>query len=291
MTAPLVLFAGCRGLPEGSGDEAPVGPELAKLGVTLRWAVWDDPAVDFAAADLVVLRATWDYSRRRDAFLDWCESVPRLRNPASVARWNTDKRYLLDLAAAGVPVVPTALVAVGETPHWPPGEVVVKPAVGAGSRGAGRFGPRERDRAAAHLAALHGQGRDAVVQPYQADVDERGETALVFLGGRYSHAFTKAAMLAGTGPDSAGLFVPEKLAGTEPGAAYRALAEDALDAAAGLLRLARTDLLYARVDVVTGDDGVPAVLELEVTEPRLGFAQATGAAALRFAEAVRAQLG
>ncbi|ACU96641.1 ATP-grasp domain-containing protein [Saccharomonospora viridis] len=289
MTAQ-VIFAGCRELPRGSGDERAVGPALAAVGVELHWAAWDDPNVDFSAADLVVLRATWDYARRRDDFLAWCDSVPTLRNSAAVARWNTHKRYLLDLADAGVPIVPTELVRVGDSPRWPAGEFVVKPAVGAGSVGARRFGPRQHGPAAEHLAALHAEGREALIQPYQRDVDARGEIALVFFGGVYSHAFTKAAMLVAPDLDGSGLFVAEKLAAAEPGPDFRGLAEDTLDAAVALLGLTRADLLYARVDVVTGEDGAPAVLELELTEPSLGFAQADPAAPLRFASAVRGQL-
>ncbi len=290
MTARL-LFAGCRKLPEGSGDEHAVIRALADAGVESRWAVWDDADVDFTAADLVVLRATWDYSRRRDEFLAWCDSVPHLRNSAAVARWNTDKRYLLELAEAGVPIVPTDLVEIGDTACWPDGEYVVKPAVGAGSLGARRFGPGDRDRAAEHLRDLHADGRAALVQPYQAHVDAHGETALVFVGGVYSHAFTKAAMLTGVHRDGTGISGAEKLTAARPEPAHRRAAEEALDAATGLLGVTRTDLLYARVDVVTGDDGAPLLLELELTEPYLGFAHADSAASSRFAAAVRAQLG
>ncbi|WP_019814793.1 ATP-grasp domain-containing protein [Saccharomonospora saliphila] len=289
MTAE-VLFASCRKLPEGDGDEYAVLPALADVGVRARWAVWDDDAVDFAAADLVVLRATWDYSWRREEFVDWCASVPGVRNAAEVVRWNTDKRYLTDLAADGVPVVPTTVAEPGMRPDWPDGEFVVKPAVGAGSVGAKRFGAAEAGRAAEHLATLHADDRVALVQPYQARVDAEGETALVFFGGLYSHAFTKGAMLTGAERDGSGLFVSEKRGVTEPGPAARALAENALDAASGRFGLARADLLYARVDVVTADDGTPALLELELTEPSLRFDLADAAAPYRFASAVRAHL-
>ncbi|CAM3131737.1 hypothetical protein SAXI111661_19640 [Saccharomonospora xinjiangensis] len=290
MTAK-VLFAGCRDLPEGTGDEHGAAKVLAEAGAEVRWAVWDDPQAPFADADLVVLRATWDYPERHGEFLAWCESVPCLRNSAAVVRWNTDKRYLLDLAAAGVPVVPTDVVVPGAEVHWPDGEFVVKPAVGAGSRGARRFGADDRMRAAAHLRALHDGGRPALVQPYQADVDTNGETALVFVGGVYSHAFTKAAMLTGPEGDAAGPTGAEKRTAADPEPEQRAAAEETLDAATGLLGMTRGDLLYARVDVVTGHDGVPLLLELELTEPYLGFAHAEGAAVSRFASAVRAQLG
>lgn len=284
--SPQVLFASCRALPEGDGDEAPVLPALADLGVTARWVPWDAPEVDLAAVDLVVLRATWDYTERLDEFLTWCDAVPRLANTAGVVRWNTDKRYLTDLASDGVAVVPTTLVPPGEEPEWPGTDFVLKPSVGAGSRGAGRFTAGDRERAEKHLRALHDDGYTAVLQPYQSTVDTEGETALVYFGGAYSHAFTKGAMLTGARLSESGLYVEEELGRTEPDAASRALAEDALDAAAQRSGLHRAELLYARVDVVRTDDGSHSVLELELTEPSLGFAYGDDGAPGRFAEAI-----
>src|SRR5699024_625736 len=98
VTSPQVLLASCADLPSSDGDESGLVAALEALGLRAAWAPWDDAETDFAAADLVVLRATWDYPHRREEFLKWCESVPRLANPAHVARWNTDKAYLLDLA-------------------------------------------------------------------------------------------------------------------------------------------------------------------------------------------------
>ncbi|QRP43763.1 RimK family alpha-L-glutamate ligase [Amycolatopsis sp. FDAARGOS 1241] len=282
------VFAACAKMPEGDGDDNAAVSALSDLGFTVRWGVWDDPAVDFSSADVVVLRATWDYPERRAEFLDWCESVPALCNPAAVVRWNTDKSYLVELLDAGVPTVPTTLVEPGEQAKWPKVPFVVKPSVGAGSVGAARFGA-DAAGAAEHLRTLHAEGRTALVQPYQSSVDTQGEIALVYLGGVYSHAFTKAAML-GSGVDPSGLFLAEKLAAAVPASGVRAVAEDALDAACSLLSILRAELLYARVDVVRGEDGHPLVLELELTEPSLGFRNADAGAPLRFASAVRQQL-
>ncbi|EME62041.1 ATP-grasp domain-containing protein [Amycolatopsis decaplanina] len=284
------IFVACSALPEGDGDEHAVPEALADLGFKTRWAAWDDTTVDFGTADIVVLRATWDYAERRDEFLSWAESVPALSNSAEVARWNTDKSYLAELGDAGVAVVPTTLIAPGdETPRWPKGEFVLKPAIGAGSRGVGKFAPAGADYAASHLKSLHDAGHTVVMQPYQSSVDSAGEIALVYFGGVYSHAFSKAAML-GRELDESGLYVTEKLAPVQPAAGFRALAEDALDATAALLGILRAELLYARVDLVAGPDGRPLLLELELVEPSLGFRQADAAAAWRFASAVRQQL-
>ena len=115
-----------------------------------------------------------------------------LLNAPAVVAWNTDKRYLADLADAGVPTVPSRFFAPGERVRLPAGEVVVKPAVGAGSVGAQRFSNPEAARR--HAADLQADGRTVLVQPYDARVED-GETALVFLGGRQSHAFTKGPIM------------------------------------------------------------------------------------------------
>ena len=48
--------------------------------------------------------------------------------------------------------------------------------------------------------------------------------------------------------------------------------------------------LYARVDLVPGDDGAPQVIEVELTEPSLFLTTDDGAAA-RFAAAIRTRVG
>ncbi|MGB0437330.1 MAG: hypothetical protein ACPGIJ_10220, partial [Mycobacterium sp.] len=175
---PRIVLAGCPALPQGDGDDAGLVQALRGRGLHARWLSWDDPGV--LRADLVILRATWDYIDRLDEFLAWTGSVPLLLNPPRVVAWNTDKRYLGDLAAAGVPTVPSAFFAPGEQVRVPAGEVVVKPAVGAGSVGALRFS--DAAEAVAHAAALQARGRTVLVQPYDRRVHD-GETALVFIRG------------------------------------------------------------------------------------------------------------
>ncbi|PRW65262.1 ATP-grasp domain-containing protein [Actinopolyspora mortivallis] len=293
-----VLLATCSSRPEVSSDEGVLPKALEELGLVADWVVWDEAGSAVEEADLVVLRTTWDYTSRLADFLRWCDSVPALANPARVVRWNTDKRYLVELTEAGVPVTPTRLVepeeavpgagATGGT-DFPDREFVVKPTVGAGSSGARRFLPEQRERAVEHLRTLHRQGTAALVQPYQPVVDREGETAVVFFGGIYSHGFVKGPLLDPAGDG----VVPELERGSfavDPDPALRATAEDVLDAATALLGLGRRELLYARVDLVRGEDGAPMLLELELTEPRLGFDLADRDAPSRLASAVRAEL-
>lgn len=275
-----VVLASCSRLPLGDGDEEALVAALESDGVDVVWQPWGAET----EADLVVLRTTWDYPDHLDEFLTWCAGVPVLANPLPVVRWNIDKSYMAELAAHGVAVVPTAVVRPGEEPDFPQGEFVVKPAVGAGSRGAGRF--TDHAEARAHLSAL---GVKALVQPYQSSVDAHGETALVFFAGEYSHSFHKGPMLAqGLAEAESGLYVEERLGSVEPSSAQVELANQVLDVAASLLSLRREDFLYARVDVVSGPGGEPLLLELELTEPSLGLKFTTEEAASRFSKVIQA---
>ncbi|WP_405879581.1 hypothetical protein OG762_13575 [Streptomyces sp. NBC_01136] len=232
---------------------------------------WDDPEVDWAAFDLVVIRSTWDYSWRVAEFVAWaerCGKLTRLANPAAVVRWNTDKRYVGDLAEAGVPTVPTRYLAPGEPAEFPDDhEYVVKPTSGAGARLAARYIPEERETAVRQLERMHAKGLTAMVQPYLTSIDTAGERALQFYGGRFLHASRKGAVLArGTAYDADKVPHP-RLEPWRPTPAELAVAERAL--AAVPQGPDGSELLYARVDLVDGDDGNPCVMELELVEPNL----------------------
>ncbi|MDV3136352.1 MULTISPECIES: RimK family alpha-L-glutamate ligase [Mycobacterium] len=268
---PRIVLAGCQALPEGDGDDDELVAALRRRGLHARWLPWDDP--DTLEADLVILRATWDYIERLDEFLEWTTKVRNLVNPPAVVSWNTDKTYLADLAEAGVPVIPSTFIAPGERVQLPRGEIVVKPAVGAGSVGAQRF--RDTQAARRHIASLHDDGRTALVQPYDRRV-ENGETALVFLSGRQSHAFTKGPILPSPGSqpafDDSGTYAEESLTPAEPDFELWDVGHAALSAAAARLGIHAAELLYARVDVIGGPDD-PQLLELELVEPSLGWRQ------------------
>ncbi len=281
-----VAFVTCASLPQGWADDR----EAARLAGA-EFVVWDDPAVDWAAYDRVVLRSAWDYSRRAEDFLAWCAAVgpDRLRNPPDLIAFDADKRYLGEL---GVRIAPTTFVGPGDPLPVLDGEVVVKPNVSAGARDTGRFGPARHAQAQELIERIRANGRVALVQSYLADVDRSGETALVFLAGEFSHALRKRPILRGEGeaplddgPLGAAAVMSEDdvvVAGRADGA-RREFADQVLAAVT-----ARFDTpLYARVDTAIGADGRPVLMELEAIEPCLYFATAPGSAA-RFARAVLA---
>ncbi len=268
---PRIVLASCPQLVDGDGDDDGLVAALRARGLHARWMSWDDPRTE--DADLVILRAAWDYAERREEFLAWTRRVRNLLNAPSVVAWNSDKHYLHDLAAAGVPTVPSAFLEPGEAIALPGGEVVVKPAIGAGSIDTFRF--VDPDAAEAHAVALLEAGRSVLVQPYDPRV-ESGETALVFVGGEQSHAFTKGPILPpqGTHPQlhGSGTYAEETLSAAEPDFELWDLGHAVLDAAASHLGVARTEFLYARVDLIGDADGA-VLLELELIEPSLGWRQ------------------
>ena len=250
-------------------DLPPLLAACERAGINAQALAWDDPTVSWSRFDAVLLRSTWDYTQRLPEFLAWCERVEartRLFNPAQTVRWNTDKRYLADLAAKGVPIVPTAFI---ESERdllriaSQEGEFVLKPSVGAGSRHAARFGPTQHAEAEAHTRRLLEAGYCVMLQPYLSGVDKQGETALIHVAGRYTHAIRKGPLLPPGGNASDALFAEEDIQPRIATDAEHAVAEQVL---AALPHPA----LYARVDLLPGSDG-PLLLELELVEPSLFF--------------------
>jgi glutathione synthase/RimK-type ligase-like ATP-grasp enzyme len=268
----LVGLATCAEVPELDEDGPALVAALRAYGVEGIPAVWDSPDVEWASFDLVVIRSTWDYAERRDEFLDWAAGLRRVLNPLSVLRWSTDKRYLAELEAAGVPVVPTRFIEPGETFEPPDGRFVVKPVFSAGGRASARYEPEGAHAAAAHVESLHAEGRAAMVQPHVDGVETAGEIALIFLGGSYSHAVRKRVALRHGDPDAPELYLEEAVEAAEPTEADLRVAEAALSGAP----FEPEEFLYARVDLV--HDPEPLVLELELAEPSLYLLYADGAA-------------
>lgn len=279
-------------MPDLDEDGARLVAALAERGIRALPAIWDDPDVDWASYAAAIVRITWDYIDRRNEFVAWAHGTARrtrLANPFDVLEWNTDKRYLKTLAARGAAIVPTVFVdsgapvpSVSELAAAFPSadELVVKPTVGAGSKDAGRYRTEsEAEQLARHLMRLLAAGRSAMVQPYLDGIDHAGETALVFLGGRYHHSIRKSALLP-PGGAAVDLEWDEVIAPGEPTIAELAAARIVLDASGAADRL-----LYARVDLVPASDGSPLLIELECTEPALFLGHHAGAPA-RFADAI-----
>ena len=284
----LVTARPARGLDE---DEPPLHLALQKAGCNVQIAEWDDAKTDWASFDIALLRSAWDYAERVSEFLAWVQRASRLTqvlNPLPVVRWNTDKHYIAQLARAGVATVPSTFIEPGSDAGQAiqqflgmhaNAELVVKPAIGAGSRDTQRHRRAELGRATAHAKRLLDANRSVLLQPYLERVDRDGETALMFFEGRFSHAIRKGPLLPPGGAATTGLFAAESITPRVPGADEMRLAEKIVAA------LPFGIPLYARIDLIRADNGAPCLLELELTEPSLFFAHAAGSAE-RFTSAV-----
>lgn len=254
-------------------DATPLRAALVALGASSSLVSWDDPRVDWASFAKVFVSSTWDSVDRPDEYLAWARRVSKISdlvNPVTVLEWDLDKVSQRDLAAAGVPVVPTTWVAPGD--HWnapPPGsEFVVKPSVSAGGRNTARYAGGDAT-AVAHVNALQRGGQTVMIQDYLSTIDTEGETDLIFVGGRFSHAVLKKPLL----KEGQGILARpwEHMAWfglAEPSTEQLSVALRTMEAAS--TRLGQY-LAYGRVDLVNDSSGDPLVLEVELIDPYLSL--------------------
>ena len=247
---------------------------IRKRGLSVAHPAWDDLSTDWSLFRIAVIRSTWDYHTRRSEFLRWVRRASvhvDLWNRPATLRWNTDKAYLRELEARGVPTVPTVWVdrgarvevrALARERGWT--SFVVKPAVSAAGANTYRFSLRRATAAQRHLDRLAGSGA-VLVQPYMESVATKGERSLVFLDGRFSHAVRRVPLFPRPTHRPSEALAPAPRPLRELG--RRALAHSP------------EAVLYARVDLVQDGGDRWRLLELEVTEPSLFFVPFPRAAA------------
>lgn len=257
-------------------------------GTAVDEVCWDDELIDWSTYNHIVIRSTWDYHRRYDEFMQWVRAVgavSTISNSVDVIMWNTDKHYLAEVAEMGLPVVPTVFIEPGQD-DWPDqvrellakGDVVVKPAISAGSNDTERHS--NIDTAQKHVSELLSAQRSVMLQPYMADVDVESETGLVFIDSKFSHAFAKGPLLAQAKNMSGGLYAEEEISVRQPTAEQLLIGERAVK----WLTSRFGNLLYARVDLLPTAQG-PVIIEIELTEPSL-YLLLHPPAAMQLAEAI-----
>jgi glutathione synthase/RimK-type ligase-like ATP-grasp enzyme len=250
---------------------------LQRGGFTVEPRPWTvDRAFD---ADIVLPLVAWGYHFDPvawDALLNRLESskLP-VANPVSVLRWNSNKHYLTELAARGVPTIETRAVealddaTLAEARRDYGEELVVKPPMSAAADGTYRLGLN--DDIPADVA-----DRPMLIQPFLRAIADEGEYSLLMFEGEFSHAVVKR-------PKSGDYRVQPHLGGMtdvcEPPQGAIAIAEAAL-------ACAPEPTAYARVDMVRGNDGQLKVIELELIEPSLWLEHAPDGGA-SFVDAIR----
>ena len=259
---------------------------LRALGWSVDSVPWRRAAERARAYDVIVIRSTYDYVTAPDEFIAVLEAVARtgtpLYNGLELVRWNHRKTYLTDLAARGVPIVPTVLreelggrdvedifEELGRD------EIVIKPLIGANASGAFRVDRDTLSRRSSEIATFYA-GRAAMAQPFVPAVIAEGEFSLVYFNGALSHALLKT-------PKAADFRVQE-----EHGGVIRPVQASVELCAAGdaVMRALDEAPLYARVDLVRSDDDAGFwLMELELIEPSL-YLRLDPEAPLRFARAI-----
>jgi len=258
---------------------------LAGAGIAATPTPWTAHAADGSRLRehaLVLPLLTWgyhlDHARWLQACRTWQDAGVPMANPAGVLAWNSDKRYLERLAACGVAIPPTTWTerltgaqvdAIFEETGAE--QLIVKPVVSGGAWKTKRL--RRGD-------SLDGApGGAAMIQPYLPAIESAGETSLLFFGGRFSHAVNKR-------PVAGEFRIQVEFGGTytavDPPAGALALAEQVLAAI-------DEPLLYARIDMLPGQDGRWLLMEAELIEPDFYLGQDPQGGA-GFAQAVRERL-
>jgi hypothetical protein len=264
----IILITG-QDMPSPDSESSFIVEALAKLGVDSEIVAWRERR-DWSAAQLVVLRTPWDHADHVPCFLAWVThvaNVSHLRNGANVVRWNLDKRYLLDLARHGIPIVPTEAPPPADNAdpkqylhdfawRYRTREIIIKPTVGINANGAVRAMPHD-PALAQHLSTLLQTG-GALVQPFVPAILSTGEVSLIFLGSRFSHAVRKL-------PRDGDFRVQDNYGGSvQP---YAPSVKE-IETARAALSVVPAPTTYARIDMVDLQ-GMPAVMELELIEPEL----------------------
>ena len=266
-----IAFATCQEFPELVDDDKLLIDILQKHNINYQAIPWDAEGIDWKGFSAVIVRSAWDYALKAGKFLEWIDMLQyekvNVWNPASVLRWNVDKKYLFELEQKGVPIIPTVLIPQGapydleglfKEKRWE--RIVFKSTIDHQGRDVFYGDSSELSALKMKLDALVSK-KDALAQPFVESVRTEGEYSFIFIGGEYSHAALKVQTLKElqTTRRTGGVVVRK----TEP-------PESFIEEAKTIMRAVETPLLYARVDAVN-IDGRLHVMEIECIEPVLYF--------------------
>ncbi|TFH16206.1 hypothetical protein E4H04_07015 [Candidatus Bathyarchaeota archaeon] len=255
---------------------------LKERGISSRVENWDDPDVNWSQYSLCINRTTSNYMLHPSEYIEWAKRVEKeatLWNSAEILRWNHHKGYLLELHEKGITIPPTVLtrkdsqIPLLEAIPCSWDEIVVKPAITAGSFGLNRF-KSESHEACEHYDNLLNAGYvqiapdgtsyecpecDVIVQKYLPEITEKGEASLIYFGGVYSHAVIKT--------PQRGDFRAHPMWNANMGIHKASKSE--IEYGYSILEAVPDVTHYARIDMIPGHN--PVIIEVELIEPMLFF--------------------
>jgi hypothetical protein len=272
-----IALATCAELPGWEVDDQPLIESLQSKGATVAFPIWNDAHVDWEQFDITVIRTTWDYHLKKNEFVAWCNSVPRLFNNAAIVSWNTHKSYLRELSKQGVAIAPTVWIDTGEKidaartmEQFKTDRGFIKPQVGACASDTLRFTLDNVKEAQVFLdSQLH---QDMMMQPYIASVETEGELSAIFIDGTLSHGVQKI-------PVAGDYRVQDDFGASDM--PYTFTKSEVREMNKTLLAVPdNASLLYARFDYLRSDEGTLLLNELELVEPSLFFRHSEESASL-----------
>ena len=248
---------------------------LQQKNLHLKSVAWNNPDINWKQFDLIILKSPWDYHDQIDAFLSWIRALQndgiQVLNPAETIVWNSNKKYLIEIADAQLPIIPSILIEKGDVPdwssffhNWDTDKIVVKPCVSAGAKNTMLLPLDKINEKRAELESWI-QNEDFLVQPYLKEV-EQGEWSLLFFGETFSHAILKT-------PKDGDFRVQHSHGGSFSEAA---LDDKFIQKAGAYVKKFAKGSLYVRVDGIIKDDEF-YLMELEMIEPYLYLDDADGA--------------
>jgi len=257
---------------------------LGDRGATVNTPIWNEaPIGDFLDADLVVLGLAVDYASDPGGFAAWLASLSmqsaRILNDPWLALWNNDRRYILSLAATGIPtpettalpiydaeavkVLADAMRAVGHE------ALVIKPVFG--STRALRVSEARSPDEALSAARAGSPGAPLLLQTLPPTPNE-GAWTLVFLGGSFSHAVCHVETA--QTPSESGV---KDEASAKAAFVSRSAPPTAVGCARRVLAVLGRRTLFARIDGVM-QGGQFLCTALDLTGPELYLQHCPGAA-------------
>jgi glutathione synthase/RimK-type ligase-like ATP-grasp enzyme len=256
----------CQRLPDLFETDQTLIPLFKQRGINAEAAIWDDPAIDWKKFDALVIRNTWDYYTKSDAFISWLKYIRdnkiMMFNSAEVVLQNIHKFYLRDFEKQGIRIIPTIFSDRRESvsldtlkqKQW--NTVVIKPAISAGSYQTKTYSLNELSQQSLDEVL---SGNDWLIQPFLPEI-EQGELSMIFINGKFSHAAVKK-------PKEGDFRVQRQYGGK-----YQRIDPDAslLTVARNVIAQIPQQLLYARVDGVMINNEFH-LMELELIEPDLYF--------------------
>jgi hypothetical protein len=272
-----IALATCAELPGWEVDDQPLIESLQSKGATVAFPIWNDAHVNWEQFDITVIRTTWDYHLKKNEFVAWCNSVPRLFNNAAIVSWNTHKSYLRELSKQGVAIAPTVWIETGEKidaartmEQFKTDRGFIKPQVGACASDTLRFTLDNVKEAQVFLdSQLH---QDMMMQPYIASVETEGELSAIFIDGTLSHGVQKI-------PVAGDYRVQDDFGASDM--PYTFTKSEVREMNKTLLAVPdNASLLYARFDYLRSDEGTLLLNELELVEPSLFFRHSEESASL-----------